>query len=703
MPPSPDAPGPHKNLIGHRIADGRLELVSVLGLGAYGVVYLARDLTHPHHQNKPFASSSASSLPRSLAASNGGSAATGYYAVKCLSKVGLDSRQRSFQRREIMLHTIASNHPSVVTLHRVIDCPQDPCVYVILDYCPDGDLFSMITEHQRYLVAQPETLAQLEDAAVETARAARIDANLYLAKHQETLRVQAEQSMAQYRAERSEMDALIKRVFCQIIDAVEFCHSYGIYHRDLKPENILCLHGGAKVVLADFGLATGEKASSDFGCGSTFYMGPECQGGITSRLSEYSTAANDIWSLGVILVNLMCGRNPWKQACTADETFREYLRRPDFLMDILPISEEANGILKRIFTVRPEWRISTRDLRKAVIAVESFTVTEAEMKAREHRARIAAAQARAAQKAASAAAAQAAKEQQRALAERYMAQQQQRDQQLQQQQQIYSRQQQAMLLQQQQQQQQNSRASSKAHIQVQNQVFADAYDDANEDVETIHTDADVSDDEEGEEWDEEDEDDDDLHQQWNNDRSSWSTSSDNKRISYGSSSSSSRGGSSGSSVPTSPESTTANNPTLGKVLTPVTPSKASKRNCSTSRSSSPVYEDCASSSPGARSDSNSSRCSSFSYTGLPPTPRFAATGTFVDDDSGAIRRGSKTAIVAEGEMGVHAKLSALVINPATAAKASGTAPRKSLRSDQSTPKILGPEAFADRHRQVVLN
>ncbi|PWN21063.1 kinase-like protein, partial [Microstroma glucosiphilum] len=325
MAPAPNAPGPHKNLLGHRIADGRLELVSVLGLGAYGVVYLARDLKHPNHQAQPsFATSSASGLPRSLA-SGAGSAATGYYAVKCLSKVGLDARQRAFQRREIMLHTIASNHSNVVTLHRVIDSPEDPCVYVILDYCPDGDLFSMITEHQRYM--------------------------------------------------RASMDAMIKKVFCQIIDAVEFCHSYGIYHRDLKPENILCLSGGSKVVLADFGLATGEKASTDFGCGSTFYMGPECQGGITTRLTEYSTAANDIWSLGVILVNLTCGRNPWKQACTGDETFREYLRRPDFLLDILPISDEANEILKRIFTVRPEWRISTADLRKMILNVRHFTVT----------------------------------------------------------------------------------------------------------------------------------------------------------------------------------------------------------------------------------------------------------------------------------------------------------------------------------------
>ncbi|KAE8262792.1 hypothetical protein A4X09_0g7387 [Tilletia walkeri] len=178
----------------------------------------------------------------------------------------------------------------------------------------------------------------------------------------------------------SETDVLlIKSVFAQILDAVEYCHQHQIYHRDLKPENILCLDGGRRVVLADFGLATQEPTSSDFGCGSTFYMGPECQGGLLRRISKYSTPANDVWSLGVILVNLVCGRNPWKQARVSDQTFVEYVRNPQVLLDILPISEDTNTILRRIFTLDAQDRCSVTELRRLVSSVRTFTASAPEI------------------------------------------------------------------------------------------------------------------------------------------------------------------------------------------------------------------------------------------------------------------------------------------------------------------------------------
>ena len=309
-----------QNLIGHFIdntlpgaAPSQLEFLSILGLGAYGVVYLARDVlarptawptsrAHPELGHQPL------------------------YAVKCLNKVGLDQRQRNFQRREINLHARASQHPNVVSLYNVIDEPN--CIYVVLEFCEEGDLFGMITERQRYLGD----------------------------------------------------DELIRSVFLQILDSVQYCHDQKIYHRDLKPENILCSDDGRKVVLADFGLATSEPTSGDFGCGSTFYMSPECQGGLFQRLASYSTAQNDVWSLGVILVNLTCGRNPWKQACPSDETFCAYLGNPDFLRSILPISDHTNRILKRVFALNPQARISLADLRNEILAVSTFVMTDDELR-----------------------------------------------------------------------------------------------------------------------------------------------------------------------------------------------------------------------------------------------------------------------------------------------------------------------------------
>ncbi|SCV72984.1 BQ2448_6909 [Microbotryum intermedium] len=308
-----------QNLIGHMIDNSskgypsQLEFISILGLGAYGVVYLARDvLAQP------------SAFPSSRA--HPGLGNQPLYAVKCLNKLGLDERQLKFQRREILLHSLASPHGNVVTLHNYI--VEENCIYVVLQFCEEGDLFGMITERQRYLGD----------------------------------------------------DELIRSVFLQIVDAVEFCHQNSIYHRDLKPENILCLDDGKKMVLADFGLATHEKTSGDFGCGSTFYMSPECQGGLFQRLTSYSTLHNDIWSLGVILVNLTCGRNPWKQACPSDETFCAYLGNPDFLRSILPISEHTNRILKRIFALNPKARITLKDLRREILSVKTFVMTDEELR-----------------------------------------------------------------------------------------------------------------------------------------------------------------------------------------------------------------------------------------------------------------------------------------------------------------------------------
>ena len=98
----------------------------------------------------------------------------------------------------------------------------------------------------------------------------------------------------------------------------------------------------------------------------------ECQA-TPPNLPLYASGPNDVWSLGIILVNLTCGRNPWKRASMDDSTFRAYRSNPTFLSSILPLSPELDFILSRIFEQNPRRRIRIPELRNLILRCNSFT------------------------------------------------------------------------------------------------------------------------------------------------------------------------------------------------------------------------------------------------------------------------------------------------------------------------------------------
>lgn len=99
--------------------------------------------------------------------------------------------------------------------------------------------------------------------------------------------------------------------FRQLISAVDYCHSRGVYHRDLKPENLLLdLNGNLKI--ADFGFSAfaDDHLRADgllhTTCGTPAYVAPEI------LLNKgYDGAKTDIWSCGVILYVLLAGKLPF--------------------------------------------------------------------------------------------------------------------------------------------------------------------------------------------------------------------------------------------------------------------------------------------------------------------------------------------------------------------------------------------------------
>src|ERR1700733_1018683 len=83
--------------------------------------------------------------------------------------------------------------------------------------------------------------------------------------------------------------------------------------------------------------------------------------------------SNDVWSLGIILVNLATGRNPWKTATPDDLTFMAYLQDPSgFFPSVLPLSSEISSILVRMLHVDSSERITLPELREALEDVQSF-------------------------------------------------------------------------------------------------------------------------------------------------------------------------------------------------------------------------------------------------------------------------------------------------------------------------------------------
>jgi serine/threonine protein kinase len=94
-----------------------------------------------------------------------------------------------------------------------------------------------------------------------------------------------------------------KKLFGQMISAIEYLHSHGLVHRDIKPENIL-LDADNNIKLADLGLCNlvREGESLKTACGSNNYAAPEL---LIPR--AYDGKQADVWSLGVILFTMVTG------------------------------------------------------------------------------------------------------------------------------------------------------------------------------------------------------------------------------------------------------------------------------------------------------------------------------------------------------------------------------------------------------------
>src|SRR5215204_749397 len=156
-------------------------------------------------------------------------------------------------------------------------------------------------------------------------------------------------------------------VALQVAEALKTAHARGVVHRDIKPRNILITDSG-HIKVTDFGIARAAEATtvSDLGdiLGSVKYMSPEQAAG------ERVGAASDLYSLGVVLYEMLTGRVPFEVETPADVAVEHSGGPPPHPREVNPeVPEGMDALVMRLLAADPNDRYGSaaqliKDLRR---------------------------------------------------------------------------------------------------------------------------------------------------------------------------------------------------------------------------------------------------------------------------------------------------------------------------------------------------
>ena len=144
--------------------------------------------------------------------------------------------------------------------------------------------------------------------------------------------------------------------FIQVVNAVYYLHNNNIIHRDIKPENIL-IGEDNKIKLCDFGWAkelTLENRSTF--CGTVEYMAPEI---VENENYDYSV---DIWSLGILLYELLYGHSPFKANNTKNIILNIKSHELTYDDKNKNVSNSCKDLIKKLLNNNPQKRYKIKDI-----------------------------------------------------------------------------------------------------------------------------------------------------------------------------------------------------------------------------------------------------------------------------------------------------------------------------------------------------
>ncbi len=163
--------------------------------------------------------------------------------------------------------------------------------------------------------------------------------------------------------------AQVIAVGSQVADALAHAHKSGLIHRDVKPGNILLSDDG-RVLVADFGIAKAAEAASDLTevgeiVGTAKYLSPEQVEG------KPLDARSDIYALGIVLYEALCGRAPFDGANTTATALARLTTTPLTPRQIKPgVPRGLEEVVLRAMAREPGNRhASATALREALLAV----------------------------------------------------------------------------------------------------------------------------------------------------------------------------------------------------------------------------------------------------------------------------------------------------------------------------------------------
>jgi serine/threonine-protein kinase len=186
------------------------------------------------------------------------------------------------------------------------------------------------------------------------------------------------QTLADYARSRRPGVAEIIEIVIQVADALAEAHARGVVHRDVKPSNVMVTED-RRVKVVDFGLAKyvplAEETAGTWSrapdalqpgglLGTVAYMSPEQARG------RETDARSDVFSLGVVLYELLAGRPPFAGE-TVVEVFDAILREepPPFSLGGDPTGPELQRVLRRMMAKDPDLRY--QNMREVRLELEA--------------------------------------------------------------------------------------------------------------------------------------------------------------------------------------------------------------------------------------------------------------------------------------------------------------------------------------------